>query len=209
MINIYKSITLPLSALLAVIIAFAAMPATAQQTPADESLQYLALGIRQFEAGEYDAAQQSFKTVLDNVQVLPTEICYFFGATSYELGKYKQSINWLNKYLELKGTTGQYYEACIDYLQRSEAAYRALAENTPAIDNAPDDDMLMDVANKVQVECDADTRVLCPACSGSTVIINRGKFGLEYKTCPFSDEHGTLSCDEYNALIRGEMTPKK
>jgi hypothetical protein len=44
-----------------------------------QQLQYLDLGIRQFENGDYDAADESFRQVLQEVKVLPAEICYFFG----------------------------------------------------------------------------------------------------------------------------------
>ena len=29
-----------------------------------------------------------------------------------------------------------------------------------------------------------------------------------YKTCPFSDNKGFLTCDEYNLFLRGELKPK-
>ena len=72
-----------------------------------QKLKYLDLGIKQFESGQYDEADESFRQVLETVQVLPAEICFYFGANSFHLEKYKQSINWLNKYIALKGTSGQ------------------------------------------------------------------------------------------------------
>ena len=40
--------------------------------------------------------------ILDNNRV-SSELTFLFGKNSFFLEKYEQSINWLNKYLELKG----------------------------------------------------------------------------------------------------------
>ena len=73
--------------------------------------------------GRYDSAQVEFLFVLENMEKLPSEMAYYFGRNSYHLEKYKQSINWLNKYIQLKGTRGRFYEVAIRYLQLSEDEY--------------------------------------------------------------------------------------
>jgi hypothetical protein len=42
---------------------------------------------------------------------LPEEMPYFFSETLFQLGQYDNSQNFVNKYLELTGFTGQNYEA--------------------------------------------------------------------------------------------------
>ena len=58
-------------------------------------------GVNLMEGGKYEEADRIFKRVLRNMEVLPAEISYYFGKNSYFLNQYKQSINWLNKYIEL------------------------------------------------------------------------------------------------------------
>ena len=81
-------------------------------------------GVNLMNAGHYMEADRKFKKALRNLDVLPAEISFYFGKNSYFLDQYKQSINWLNKYIELKGTKGRYFEECVEYLNRAEMAYK-------------------------------------------------------------------------------------
>jgi hypothetical protein len=176
----------------------------------NQDLQYLEIGQRQMDAGDYEAADESFKLVLETVDVLPAEICYFFGANSYHLKKYKQSINWLNKYMELKGTSGQYFEECTEYLEKSEQAYRDLQEKRASLESETSAaGTEVDYSTLPEIDCGPTGKVICPVCKGRTVIIKSGRFRREYQTCPYCDDHGNLTCDEYNLLLKGELQPKE
>ena len=54
---------------------------------------------------KYDSADVEFTVVLKNMKPLPSRMAYFYGRNSFHLGEYKRAINWLNKYIQLKGTT--------------------------------------------------------------------------------------------------------
>jgi len=181
--------------------------AQAEEYERGQQLKYLDLGIRQFESGNYESADESFRQVLDNVKVLPAEICYFFGANSYYLGKYKQSINWLNKYLELKGTSGRYFDDCSTYLEKSRKEY----QGTNVVENEEtfEPDQQIDYTVMPMVDCGPSGKVVCPVCKGQTVIIKRSVMGLSYRTCPYCDDHGNLSCENYNLLLQGKLQPKE
>ncbi len=171
-----------------------------------QQLKYLDLGIRQFENGNYEEADESFRQVLDAVKVLPAEICYFFGANSYHLGKYKQSINWLNKYLELKGTSGQYFDECNNYLEKSRQEYQT--SNNSQKEDTFEPDQQVDYTVMPEVDCGPTGKVICPVCKGETVIIRKSAMSIDYRSCQYCDNHGMLSCDEYNLLIQGKLKPK-
>ncbi len=170
-------------------------------------LQYLDLGIQQFDNEQYEEADKSFRQVLETVKVLPAEICYYFGANSYHLGKYKQSINWLNKYIELKGTSGRYFEKSTQYLEKAEEQYRNIAADAREQEvYKPKQEVDYTVMPKV--DCGPSGMVICPVCKGQTVIIEKTKFGTIYRPCPYSDEHGMLTCEEYNLLLQGKLKPR-
>ena len=40
-------------------------------------------------------------------------------------------------------------------------------------------------------------------------MITETNIGKIYKTCPFSDDKGFLTCDEYNDFLRGKTSAKK
>ena len=99
------------------------------QSGADQSLLLeIEEGVRLMDEGNYVEADRKFKRALRNLEVLPADISYYFGKNSYFLDQYKQSINWLNKYIELKGTKGRYFEECVEYLNRAEIAYKLESE---------------------------------------------------------------------------------
>ncbi len=175
----------------------------------NEDMTYLDLGIQQMNAGEYESADQSFRTVLESVKVLPSEICYYFGVNSYHLGRYKQSINWLNKYIELKGTSGQYFDNTTEYLKKSEEAYRSQQTSQEKETSDSDSDVEVDYENLPDLDCGPSGKLICPVCKGVTVIINRDKFGkYVYQSCPYCDDHGYLTCEEYKLLLKGELKPR-
>ena len=62
------------------------------------------------------------KNIIDSDKV-SSEITFLFGKNSYFIYRYKQSINWLNKYLELKGQNGKYSDETIKFLELSNTKY--------------------------------------------------------------------------------------
>ncbi len=181
-----------------------------QDNGKEEGMKYLDLGIDQMEAGDYESADQSFRTVLETVKVLPSEICYYFGVNSYHLGKYKQSINWLNKYIELKGTSGRFFDDTSEYLKKAEDAYRAeLDTRKKEKGNTDMPEIKVDYENLPDMDCNPSGKVVCPVCKGITVIITTDKFGRHiYQSCPYCDDHGYLTCKEYELLLEGKLKPR-
>jgi hypothetical protein len=161
-------------------------------------LQQLDSGKLLMENGQYEAADKKFKYVLDNIKSVPSDLTYFFGKNSLYLKKYKQSIDWLTKYIQLKGTAGQYYADATKSLQQAESAYiETRKTETKQIGEV--------LSRNYDIDCGPGLKVVCPVCKGTTVVKKIGVFGESYKTCNFCDKHGFLSCEDYNKLIRGEL----
>lgn len=150
--------------------------------------------------GKYDSAQTLFQFVLQNMEKLPSEMAYLFGRNSYHVGKYKQSINWLNKYIQLKGTKGKYYEPAIQFLQYAEDEYIQ-------IQRSYSEQFAKDIES-AEYDCGGLEKMLCPVCHGSGVVVQAGLFDEVYRTCPYSLGEGYLSCEEYNLFMRGDLKPK-
>ena len=165
-----------------------------------ELLRRMDKGAELMAVGQYDSAEVLFQSVLQNMPKLPSEMAYYFGRNSFHLGKYKQAINWLNKYIQLKGTKGRYYEPSIQYLQFAEDEYLRI-ERTRAKQVSLD-------LESAEYDCGGLEKMLCPVCHGSGVVIEAGLFDEVYKTCPYSLGEGYLSCDEYNLFMRGGLDPK-
>lgn len=158
-------------------------------------------GVYYLDMGEYTLADDKFRYVLNNISSVPSDLTFYFGKNSYYLKKYKQSVDWLNKYIQLKGTGGQFSQEAVDYLKRSET--ELVKERQQEASKAE-----QVLSRNYDIDCGPSGKVLCPVCKGSHVIIKKGTFHDEYKTCAYCNEHGILTCDEYNKLIRGELKPK-
>jgi tetratricopeptide (TPR) repeat protein len=152
--------------------------------------------------GENLRADEKFKYVLSNIKSVPSDLTYYFGKNSFLLGKYKQSIDWLNKYIQLKGTAGQFSNEALDWKKKAEAEYL----KTKVDDSKKVAEVL---STDYTIDCGPEGKVYCPVCKGEHVIIKKGIFGNEYKTCPYCNEHGILTCEEYNLLLRGELQPRQ
>jgi hypothetical protein len=164
-------------------------------------MQVLDSAIMLTEAGEFEKAEIKLLYVLNNVKSVPSDLTFHFGKNSFYLGKFKQSIDWLNKYIQLKGTNGQYSTEATSLLRKAE---EGLVQER-AVQAKKAEQIL---AASYDIDCGPAGKVTCPVCKGNTVIIKKGYLANEYKTCPFCDKHGNLTCEEYNLLIRGELKPK-
>lgn len=164
-------------------------------------MQVLDSAVRYMDEGEYVLADTKFQYVLKNIKSVPSDLTFYFGKNSYYLEKYKQSIDWLNKYIQLKGPSGQFYAETLAILKKSEEGLlQARAKEAVKAEQV--------LSTSYDIDCGTSGKVICPVCKGTTVIIKKGYINDEYKTCQFCDKHGNLTCDEYNSLIRGELKPK-
>lgn len=150
---------------------------------------------------EYIAADEKLNYVLKNIKSVPSDLAYYFGENSYHIGKYKQSIDWLNKYIQLKGTTGQHSQEAVQWLKRSEAERlrekHSLTSQTQEV-----------LSRDYDIDCGPTGKVTCPVCNGSTVIIKKTYLSQTYKTCGYCRKEGFLYCEDYNKLLRGELKPE-
>lgn len=173
-----------------------------EQRKRTEVMRVLDSAVMHMDHGDYALADKKLVYVLNNLKSVPSDLTFYFGKNSYYLGKFKQSVDWLNKYMQLKGTAGQFYKEAVDLLKKAEI--QLVQERTK--DAAKAGEIL---SSTYEIDCGPAGKVTCPVCKGTTVIIKKGYLNDEYKTCGFCDKHGFLTCAEYNQLIRGELKPKQ
>lgn len=173
----------------------------AEQYKRSMLLRVLDSGVQFMDEGKYALADQKFQYVLKNTKSVPSDLTFYFGKNSYHLEKYQQSIDWLNKYIQLKGTNGQFSEEAMQLLRKSENEF--LKEKSKAVTKAAEV-----LSTDFDIDCGPEGKVVCPVCKGDHVITKKGAFGMVYQTCGYCNEHGLLSCEEYNQLLRGQLKSK-
>jgi tetratricopeptide (TPR) repeat protein len=182
--------------------------AKAQQYVNDQEQYKKSLLLREYDSAlllmdeqKYVQADEKFRYVLGNIKSVPSDLTYHFGTNSYHLGKYQQSIDWLNKYIQLKGTNGQFYTQAVDWKNKAEAEFlKQKTQNSQKVEDV--------LSTDYDIDCGPSGKVTCPVCKGDHVVIKKGAFGNEYRTCGYCNEHGVLTCEEYNKLLRGQLRPK-
>lgn len=210
LINMPKPI-LHIFTLVLLFFAWNAMAQTQEQKVAEYELQRQAADQRRLnmmydsalylaDAGQYELADAKFKVLLKSYKSIPSDLVFQFGKNSYFIGNYKQSVDWLNKYIQLKGTTGQYSEQAVAWLKLAEE--EILKEKQIRSQEAA-----QVLSQDYDIDCGPTGKVTCPVCKGSTVIIKKGYIETKYSTCPYCNQLGYLNCKEYNQLLRGELQP--
>lgn len=173
------------------------------QRQAAEKLAYNQLldsAIQLSQNGEYLQADAKFRQLLRSAKSVPSDLVYYFGENSFHLNNFKQSVDWLNKYIQLKGTTGQYSAQAVETLKSAEEGLmkERLVESRQAGQVLSQD---------YDIDCGPTGKVTCPVCKGSTVIIKKGYVSDTYKTCPYCNKLGYLQCEDYNLLLKGQLEP--
>ena len=165
-------------------------------------------GVGLMERGEFARADFYFRQALEAVKRVPADLCFYFGKNSYHLHKYKQSIDWLGKYLEIKGTSGRFFDQATEYLKLAEADYLAQLEEASSKANQPTDNT--PAAQEEALDCEEHPFVVCPVCNGSGVIVSSGKLGASvYKTCPYSNESGRMRCEDFLLYQKGQLVSEQ
>ena len=161
-------------------------------------------GVEYMNTGKFALADDIFREVLKEVEVVPADLCFFFGKNSYHLDKFKQSIDWLNKYIELKGTSGRFFDQAVEYIQLAEADMKASPDEVASSNST---EKLPD-RGRSTIDCASIPFVVCPVCQGEGVIIQSGALGSTiYKPCLHCKESGKMSCEDYKLYLRGKFTP--
>jgi len=151
---------------------------------------------------DYVRADERFKFALSSGKSVPSDLTYYFGENSFYLGKYRQSIDWLTKYIQLKGTSGTHSADAAVILQKAETAMRA--QLSQQREQAAE---ILSV--DYDIDCGPTGKVTCPVCNGKTVVVKKTYLSETFSTCKYCSAQGFLTCADYNKLLRGSLAPVK
>lgn len=171
--------------------------------PLEDPRRHIDTAVNLMNAERYAEADAYFTTALEAINVLSADFCFYFGKNSYYLKSYAQSIDWLNKYLELKGSRGQHSQEVIELLETAEEGFRQNRSSTVSVDVKTRFFYLN------TINCSSTQNITCPVCKGDDIITTRDYFGEQYfKPCPYS-HNGVLTCAQFNLLIQGKLKAKE
>lgn len=161
---------------------------------------YLRTGKLQMEQGDYESANITFRKILALDTILPSQFCYYFAETLYMVGQYQNSKSFINKYYELTGIKGRFYENVTNLEKMVELEISNLS-NCQFCD--PNGYRLETCAvcdghgvhNTTCSYCRGKGLILCQQCKGHGVEININQYGEnEYKSCKICQTRGYVVC---------------
>ena len=155
-------------------------------------------------SGDYDAANIKFRQILALNEVIPAEMCYHFAETLYAIGQFQNSKNFVSKYFELTGTTGENYrevkklEEMVDAkLDVIRACHRC---NTVGYRYKPCQTCSQTgVVEERCYYCQGHGIAVCTKCKGNGVLISANALGgSDYRTCDRCEGNGKEICPTCN-----------
>lgn len=171
--------------------------------PLEDPRRFIDTAVNLMNQEKYAEADAYFNTALEAINVLSADFCFYFGKNSYYLKSYAQSIDWLNKYLELKGSRGQHSQEVLELLETAEEGFRENRSSVAAVDVKTRFFYLN------TINCSDTKSIICPVCKGDDIITTKDLLGEKYfKRCPYS-HNGVLTCSEFNLLIQGRLKEKE
>lgn len=174
----------------------------AQQSRTDYELsQKMQKAIELIEKEEYHTANTVFRNILATEKVLPTNLSYYFSLTLYHINQYRNSHNFLEKYLKLTGKAGDFYEQSIQLQKLLENAFIEIKDcDLCDINGYQFITCSVCKGGKSNIEdcskCRAAGIITCQKCKGEGVVITIDSFGENnYQTCDRCLGKGIHTCD--------------
>ncbi|MGK7397203.1 MAG: molecular chaperone DnaJ [Candidatus Cyclobacteriaceae bacterium M3_2C_046] len=157
---------------------------------------------------EYQQANLVFRKILTLNIIIPSEFCYYFANTLYQTRQYQNSKNFIKKYYELTGTTGDFYKNVI----RLEVNVDLELARISNCNLCSDEGYVLQTCHHCNglgehtlpcPYCKEKGKVSCSLCTGEGVLIKTNLFSeKEYHTCHKCEGTGAVTCP----TCQGEKT---
>ena len=170
------------------------------QAQSDDYYQLMDKGKQFMANNNFNQANVVFRQVLTLNVEIPAEFCYYFAETLFQIGQYKNSQDFINKYYELTERSGKY----INEVKALEALLKAQTSSARTCNLCDEHGYIKGTCSTCKGEghlsencgiCFGKGKVSCTLCAGNGVIIFVNVFGArEYNTCHRCDGKGYEAC---------------
>jgi len=165
----------------------------AQNRQSDELLQQ---GKAYIYKQDYKNAEKVLRKALNLKEVLPDEICYFYGISLSKLGNYEKGISFLVKYQELTKSQGTYSKSATELINEIGAKFCVRCKGTNVYYTS---DTCSNCSGKGGFEakciaCKGSGKVICNQCHGEKVKKTTNGLQVWYNDCNACKAHGWVVC---------------
>lgn len=154
----------------------------------------------EMKAEKYAEANKTFRKALATRKILPTDLSYLFAETLYIIHQYQNSLNFVDKYIDLAGQGGNYYDKAIELKQLLNNEFDKIKEcnycNLSGYRYIKCNNCLgIGETTETCYNCKGSGATICPKCMGEGVYITFNSFsGKQYHACDICDGKGYSSC---------------
>ena len=173
-----------------------------------EVIDLMNLAKAQMKASDYTDANKTFRKALASGKILPTDLSYLFAETLYVIHQYQNSQNFVDKYLDLAGQGGNYYEKAVELKALLNKEFEKIKDcsycNLSGYRYIPCDNCHAEGTTTEECyNCKGSGITVCPKCLGQGVYITFNSFsGKQYHACDICDGKGYIECP----VCHGEKT---
>lgn len=154
-----------------------------------------------FNKGDFHAANVAFRNALATNRVIPTNLSYYFAETLYRIRQFQNSRNFVEKYINLAGYGGDFYEEAIHLRKLIDSEFQKIKDcklcndfGYRLITCERCEGTGIEVA--VCPQCKGTGYTLCPKCNGKGVLITLDAFNQNhYETCDKCGGEGVIVCE--------------
>lgn len=181
-----------------------AAPLSAQKKKQQEQrevVELLALAKQQMGQQDYSGANRTFRQMLALNASLPTEMCYFFAGTLFQLGQYENSLQFLEKYRILAGPGGEFYDESESLKVQLEEKMTIIRQCSSCDSHGYILEKCSECEGKGNLEqacsrCYGRKKIHCSSCNGEGVLIAKDLLGQKkYLTCEDCSGGGIRTCN--------------
>lgn len=172
--------------------------AQSEVDPEIEAFMKQALG--EMEDQNYEAANLTFRQMLNSGKVIPTDMSFLFAHTLYMIHQYHNSQNFLDKYFRLAGKTGDYYAEAVDLKQVLDKEIEQILSCGLCDSNGYRLEPChtcsqTGILSETCSYCKGIGITLCEVCDGTGVLVSKNPLGEDhFQTCPNCQGKSQVSC---------------
>jgi hypothetical protein len=141
---------------------------------------------------QYAASEKTFKQLFGvKGVVLPDEVAYFYGVSSFYLKKYTQARTAFDRFETLSQASDSLKEESVEFRYDMDCYEKGYFEYLDVCMHCDGEGHL----DEPCVTCKGNGRQYCPVCSGTGVAVSRGSLGGDnYSTCNRCAGKGVIDC---------------
>lgn len=154
----------------------------------------------EMDKGDFEKANTYFRQIIESNLPISPEMPYYFAVTLYELGQFDNSLNFIQRYIQINGRDAEKYKEARELQRKLQEPVNAILtcefcnNQGYRIQSCPTCEGKKQISQACDL-CKGRGMVGCNRCFGKGLVTKRNVFNLvEYHECEKCEGEGKHSC---------------